>query len=67
MNETDFVRVEFDSTVRDSEHAITFSIDQCHDVAIDVAVTVQVVLFPAGGEAVTQTVPVAIYRFHKGE
>jgi hypothetical protein len=64
---TGLIRVEFDSALKTDEHFLTFSIDPCHDAAIDATITLEMVLFLAGGESIIQTVPVTIYRFQKGE
>ena len=67
MGVTDLVRAEFDSALKAVEHTIAFSIDPCDNAAIDETVTIHIILFPTGGKVVTQTFPVTVYRFHKGE
>jgi len=67
VSSTDLVRVEFDSATQADEHFIAFTIDPCRDTAIDATIPVEMTLFPPGRESVTQTFPVTLYRFQKGE
>jgi len=64
---TGLVRAEYDSVLKSDEHLIAFSVDPCYNAAIDETISIEMVLFPVGRESIIQTVPVTIYRFHKGE
>ena len=62
---TDLIHADFDSILKADEHIIAFSINPCREAEIDETITVEIILFPAGRESMTQTVPVTIYRFYK--